>query len=115
MGSRRKIGHNGHTSPLATWSAPSSPITRISWCVAPTTNGCLNRLGNRDMSAVHRRGAVPIPSYSDSLDRRMPRPTLATAPSFYWRDRRMLTQDQLSERSHVARLSRRAKSPLSQG
>jgi transcriptional regulator with XRE-family HTH domain len=34
----------------------------------------------------------------------MPRPTLATAPSlFYWRDRRMLTQDQLAQRSGVAR------------
>ncbi len=34
----------------------------------------------------------------------MPRPTLAAAPSLlYWRDRRMLTQEQLAQHSGVAR------------
>jgi transcriptional regulator with XRE-family HTH domain len=34
----------------------------------------------------------------------MPRPTLAEAPSLlFWRDRRMLTQDQLAASSGVAR------------
>jgi predicted transcriptional regulator len=34
----------------------------------------------------------------------MPRPTLAAAPSLlYWRDRRMLTQEQLGQLSGVAR------------